>query len=47
MLQEIRADIQVLLSHSVFGNLQIFSINAEEFGREEKVLRGRGDIKRF
>ena len=46
MLQEIRADIQELLSHSVFGNFQIFSINAEGFGSEEKVLRGK-DIKRF
>ena len=44
MLQEIRADIQELLSYSVFG---IFSINAEGFRSEEKVLRGRGDIKRF
>ena len=47
MLQEIRTDIQVLLPHSVFGNLKIFSINAEGFGNEERVLRGRGDIKRF
>ena len=46
MLQEIRADIQELLPHSVFGNLQIFSIDAEGFGSEEKVLRGR-DIKGF
>ena len=38
--------MQKLLSYSVFGNLQIFSINAEGFGSEEKVLRGR-DIKRF
>ena len=44
MLQEIRADIQVLLSHSVFGNLKISSINAEGFGSKEKVLRGRRDI---
>ena len=35
MLQEIRADIQELLSHSVFENLQFFSINAEGFGSEE------------
>ena len=47
MLQEIRADTQVLLSHCVFGNLQIFSINAKGLGSEEKVLRERGDIKRF
>ena len=47
MLQEIRADIQQLLTHSVFGNLQIFSINAAGFESEEKILRGRGDIKRF
>ena len=47
MLEEIRADIQELLSHSVFGNLQIFSINVEGFGSEENMLRGRGDIKRF
>ena len=47
MLQEIRADVQVLLSHSVFENLQIFSINAKGSGSKEKVLRGRGDIKRF
>ena len=36
MLEEIRADIQELLSHSVFGNFQIFSINAEEFESEKK-----------
>ena len=47
MLQEIRADIQELLSHSVSRNWQIFSIDAEEFGSEEKVLHERGDIKRF
>ena len=47
MLEEIRADIQELLSHSVFGNLQIFSINTEGVGSKEKVLRGRGDMKRF
>ena len=35
-----------LLSHSVFGNLQIFWINAKGFGSEEKVLCGR-DIRRF
>ena len=46
-LQEIRADIQELLSHSAFRNLQIFSINAKGFGSKEKVLHGRGDIKRF
>ena len=46
VLQEIRADIQELLSHNAFGNLQIFSINAKGFGSEEKVLRGR-DIQRF
>ena len=47
MLEEIRADIQKLLSNSVFGNLQIFSINAEAVGSKEKVLRGRVDINRF
>ena len=47
MLQEMQADIRVLLPHSVFGNLQIFSINAEGFRSEGRVLRGRGDIKRF
>ena len=47
MLQKIRADIQELLPHIAFGNLQIFSINGEGFGSEEKVLRGRSDIKRF
>ena len=46
MLRKIRADIQELLSHSVFGNLQIFSIDAERFGKEAKVLRG-GYIKGF
>ena len=46
MLQEMRADIQELLSHSAFLNLQIFSIN-KGLGNEEKLLRGRGDIKRF
>ena len=45
-LQEIRADIQELLSHSVSGNLQIFSINSEGFRSEENVLRGR-EIKRL
>ena len=47
MLQDIRADIEELLSHSVSRNWQIFSIDAEGFGSEEKVLHGRGDIKRF
>ena len=47
MLQEIWADIQELLSHSAFWNLQIFSINSEGLGNEEKLLHGRGDIKRF
>ena len=47
MLEEIRADIQELLSHSVFGKLQIFSINTGGVGSKEKVLRGRGDMKRF
>ena len=47
MLQEIRADIQELLLHSVFGNLQIFLINAEGVGSEKKVLREWGEIKRF
>ena len=47
MLEEIRANIQGLLSQSVFGNLQIFSINTEGVGSKEKVLRGRGDMKRF
>ena len=47
MLEEIRANIQELLSHSVFGNLQIFSTNTEGVGSKEKVLRGRGDMKRF
>ena len=47
MLQEIWADIQEFLSHGVFGNLQIFPINVKGFGSKEKVLRGRGDIKRF
>ena len=48
MLQEIRADIQELLSHCVFGNLQIFSIDAKGFGSAEKVLVLRGrDIKRL
>ena len=46
MLQEIRADKQELVSHSVFGNLQIISINAEGFESEEKMLRGR-DIKKL
>ena len=46
MLQEIRANIQELPSHCVFGNLEIFSINAKGFGRKEKVLHGR-DIKNF
>ena len=46
MLEEIRADIQELLSHSAFGNLQLFLINAKGFGSEEIVLRGR-DIKKF
>ena len=45
VLQEILADKQKLLSHYVFGNLQIFSINAREFGSEEKVLPGR-DVER-
>ena len=40
MLQDIRADIQELLPHCVFGDLLIFSINAKGFGSEEKVLRG-------
>ena len=47
MLQEIWADIQELLSHSAFWNLQIFSINSEGLGNEEKLLHGSGDIKRF
>ena len=45
MLQEIPADMQKLLSDYVFGNLQIFSINAKGFGSKVKALRGR-DIKR-
>ena len=45
VLQEILADKQKLLSHYVFGNLQIFSINAREFGSEEKVLPER-DVER-
>ena len=40
MLQETQADIQELLSHSVFGSLQIFSIDVEGLRSEEKVLRG-------
>ena len=47
MLQEILADKQEFLSHVVFGNLQMFSINAKAFGSKEKVLRGTGDIKSF
>ena len=46
MLQEIRADMQELLSHCAFGNLQIFSIVAKGFGIEEKVLCGREINKR-
>ena len=37
MLQEIRADIQELLSRSVFGNLQIFSINAKGWERRKSI----------
>ena len=47
MLQDIQADIEEFLSHSGSRNWQIFSIDAEGFGSEEKVLHGRGDIKRF
>ena len=36
-----------ILLHSVFGNLQIFLINAEGVGSEKKVLREWGEIKRF
>ena len=39
--------MQELISHIAFGNLQIVSINIEGFGSEEKVLRGRSDIKIF
>ena len=46
MLQEIRADIQELLSHCAFGNLQIFSIVAKGFESEEKVLCGSDINKR-
>ena len=46
LLQRTRADMQELLSHCAFGNMQIFSINAEGFGREEKVFHGR-DIERL
>ena len=46
MLQRTRADMQELLSHCAFGNMQIFSINAEGFGREEEVFHGR-DIERL
>ena len=47
MLQEIRADIQELLSHSVFGNLHIFSINDKGFGSKEKVLCRRDFEKKW
>ena len=47
MLQEIRADIQELLLHSVFGNLRIFLINAEGVGSEKKYCVGGVRSKDF
>ena len=45
MLQVIRAELQKLLSHYVFGNMQIFLTNAKGFESEEKVMCGR-DIEK-